>query len=140
MKSKTERVFLWDKKIHLLNCNQIRFPIASRLLSGIPHLTFGDHELSSKLHANGKVVCRRNNWCLWYEFIVLSTVSSKLCNVTETLIRGTLVNMIMNSEKKQWLWLYEIEKLFHAVSGTYTPRFRMSSIIIESIEMVTEII
>ena len=56
MKSKTERVFLWDKKIHLLNSNQIRFPIASRLLSGIPHLTFGGHEFSSKLHANGKVV------------------------------------------------------------------------------------
>lgn len=43
-------------------------------------------------------------------------------------------------KKKQWLGLYEIEKLFHAVSGTYTPRFRMSSISIESIEMVTEII
>lgn len=35
-------------------------------------------------------------------------------------------------EKKQWLGLNEIEKLFHAVPGTYTPRFRMFSISIAS--------
>ena len=32
MESKTERVFLWDKKFHFLNSDQISFPIASRLL------------------------------------------------------------------------------------------------------------
>ena len=52
------------------------------------------------------------------------------------------MNMVMNSQKKkkQWLWLYEIEGLYHAVSGTYTPHFRMSSISIELIEMATEMI
>ena len=53
------------------------------------------------------------------------------------------MNMVMNSQKKkkkQWLGLYEIEGLYHAVSGTYTPRFRMSSISIELIEMATEMI
>ena len=60
--------------------------------------------------------------------------------MTENLIPGDAREYDYEFEKKQWLGLYEIEKLFHAVSGTYTPRLRMSSISIESIEMVTEII
>ena len=58
------------------------------------------YELSSKLHANGKVVSQRNNWCLWYAFIVLS----KLCNVTENLIQGTLMNSKKTMARVIWDW------------------------------------